>query len=169
MPPRAPGTVVIDRRHPDDPAFALRIREHGRRRYVRLGRASEGWTEERAHAELATRIRQQGSQRGPGWVYFLAALNEGGDIWRIKVGWGKDILKRPRDIRNMSPVDIYYLGGFRGYRCPHETDTLAQARRIAPTVPGRTEWFEATDALIALAEDLGEEGRVEHRRLRPDA
>jgi integrase len=47
------GSVVVDMRRPDDPAFAIRFRAAGKRRFITLGRASEGWTETRAEQELA--------------------------------------------------------------------------------------------------------------------
>src|SRR6266704_879346 len=49
----ATGSVVIDTRRPDDPAFGIRFRAAGKRRFATLGRASEGWTETRAEQELA--------------------------------------------------------------------------------------------------------------------
>src|SRR5207248_8037839 len=49
----ATGSVVIDTRRPDDPAFGIRFRAAGKRRFATLGRASEGWTEGRAEQELA--------------------------------------------------------------------------------------------------------------------
>jgi integrase len=49
----ATGSVVIDTRRPDDPAFGIRFRAAGKRRFATLGRASEGWTEARAEQELA--------------------------------------------------------------------------------------------------------------------
>src|SRR5262245_32223998 len=49
----ATGSVVVDTRRPDDPAFGIRFRAAGKRRFTTLGRASEGWTEARAEQELA--------------------------------------------------------------------------------------------------------------------
>jgi integrase len=48
----ATGQVVIDERG-ERPVFALRFRAYGKRRYVTLGTADEGWTDERAKEELA--------------------------------------------------------------------------------------------------------------------
>lgn len=47
----ATGHVAIDWRTPS-PTFGLRFTANGKRRYVRLGTASEGWTPTTAHAEL---------------------------------------------------------------------------------------------------------------------
>jgi integrase len=49
---RAPAGQVIERRGKRDTTFALRIRYAGKRHYVRLGRASEGWSQQRAEEEL---------------------------------------------------------------------------------------------------------------------
>jgi hypothetical protein len=49
----ATGSVVIDALRPHDPAFGIRFRAAGKRRFATLGRASEGWTESRAEQELA--------------------------------------------------------------------------------------------------------------------
>jgi integrase len=47
----ATGQVVIDRRR-RSPTFGLRFKAYGKRRYVRLGTAAEGWTPTSAYAEL---------------------------------------------------------------------------------------------------------------------
>jgi hypothetical protein len=47
----ATGQVVYDDRRVS-PVFALRFRAYGRREYVTLGGAADGWTQERAEAEL---------------------------------------------------------------------------------------------------------------------
>src|SRR5947209_19837073 len=51
MPRPATGQVIVDRRR-RSPTFGLRFRAYGRREYVRLGTASEGWTEAKARLEL---------------------------------------------------------------------------------------------------------------------
>jgi integrase len=51
MPRPATGQVVVDRRR-RSPTFGLRFRAYGRREYVRLGTAAEGWTEAKARIEL---------------------------------------------------------------------------------------------------------------------
>jgi integrase len=48
---RSTGGVVIDRRR-KSPVFALRFRAYGKRQYVTLGSAAEGWTQARAESEL---------------------------------------------------------------------------------------------------------------------
>jgi integrase len=47
----ATGQIVIDRRRRDT-TFGLRFNAYGKRRYVRLGTAAEGWTPGSAHTEL---------------------------------------------------------------------------------------------------------------------
>jgi integrase len=47
----ATGQVVCDTRRVS-PVFALRFRAYGRREYVTLGGTADGWTQERAEAEL---------------------------------------------------------------------------------------------------------------------
>ncbi len=51
MAPRATGEV-IERVRGDRRTFALRFRAYGRRHFVTLGGAEEGWTRQRAEAEL---------------------------------------------------------------------------------------------------------------------
>lgn len=48
---RSTGGVVIDTRR-KSPVFALRFRAHGRRQYITLGSAEEGWSRERAEQAL---------------------------------------------------------------------------------------------------------------------
>lgn len=47
----ATGQVVVNKRR-RSPTFALRFRAYGRREYVTLGTAADGWTQARAQAEL---------------------------------------------------------------------------------------------------------------------
>ena len=51
MPPSATGEV-IERPRGDRRTFALRFRAYGRRHFVTLGNSDEGWTRQRAEAEL---------------------------------------------------------------------------------------------------------------------
>ncbi len=51
MPPRPTGEV-IERKRATGRTFALRFRAYGRRRFVTLGGAAEGWTRAKAEAEL---------------------------------------------------------------------------------------------------------------------
>jgi integrase len=51
MPRPAIGQVVVDERR-RSPTFGLRFRAYGKREYVTLGTAAEGWTHEKAHTEL---------------------------------------------------------------------------------------------------------------------
>jgi integrase len=51
MPRPATGQVVVDKRR-RSPVFALRFRACGRRQYVTLGTADEGWTRTKAQTEL---------------------------------------------------------------------------------------------------------------------
>jgi integrase len=51
MPRRATGEV-IERRRGDRRTFALRFRAYGRRHFLTLGSSDEGWTRQRAEAEL---------------------------------------------------------------------------------------------------------------------
>ncbi len=48
---RATGQVVVDKRR-RSPSFGLRFRAYGRREYVTLGTAKEGWTHAKAQTEL---------------------------------------------------------------------------------------------------------------------
>jgi integrase len=48
----ATGQVLLDTRR-QSPRFAVRFRAYGRRHYLSLGSAAEGWTEARARLELA--------------------------------------------------------------------------------------------------------------------
>jgi integrase len=52
MPRPATGEVILKHTANGDVAFALRFRAYGQRRYVTLGYASEGWTEQKARDEL---------------------------------------------------------------------------------------------------------------------
>src|SRR5436190_11223318 len=45
------GQVVLDKRR-KSPVFALRFRAYGKRQYMTLGSAAEGWTRQRAETEL---------------------------------------------------------------------------------------------------------------------
>lgn len=51
MPRPATGQVIVDKRR-RSPTFGLRFRAYGRREYVTLGTAAEGWTRARAQIEL---------------------------------------------------------------------------------------------------------------------
>lgn len=51
MPRPATGQVVVDERR-RSPTFGLRFRAYGRREYVSLGTAAEGWTHAKAQTEL---------------------------------------------------------------------------------------------------------------------
>jgi integrase len=51
MPRPATGQVIVEKRR-RSPTFAVRFVAYGRRRYMRLGTADEGWTEARARTEL---------------------------------------------------------------------------------------------------------------------
>ena len=51
MPRPATGQVVVDKRR-SSPTFGLRFRAYGKREYVTLGTAAEGWTRSRAQMEL---------------------------------------------------------------------------------------------------------------------
>jgi hypothetical protein len=52
MPRRSTGQV-LERERDGGCVFALRFRAYGKRRYVTLGSAAEGWTREKAEEELA--------------------------------------------------------------------------------------------------------------------
>ncbi len=77
MPRPATGQVVVDTRR-RSPTFGLRFRAHGRREYVRLGTAEEGWTRAKAHTELQN---------------ILADVRRG--IWRPPV---TDVVQTPREV-----------------------------------------------------------------------
>jgi integrase len=51
MPRPATGQVIVDERR-GSPTFALRFRAYGKREYVTLGTAEEGWTQAKAQTEL---------------------------------------------------------------------------------------------------------------------
>ncbi len=51
MPRPATGQVIVDERR-RSPTFGLRFRAYGRREYVALGTAAEGWTRAKAQTEL---------------------------------------------------------------------------------------------------------------------
>lgn len=51
MPRPATGQVIVDKRR-RSPTFSLRFRAYGRREYVALGTAAEGWTQAKAQTEL---------------------------------------------------------------------------------------------------------------------
>ena len=51
MPRPATGQVVVDERR-RSPTFGLRVRAYGKREYVTLGTADEGWTRAKAQTEL---------------------------------------------------------------------------------------------------------------------
>ncbi len=51
MPPLATGQVIVDERR-RSPTYGLRFRAYGRREYVALGTAAEGWTRTKAQTEL---------------------------------------------------------------------------------------------------------------------
>ena len=51
--PRPPtGQVIVDTRNPRDTGYGIRFPAYGKRRFVALGRASEGWTHAKAEEEL---------------------------------------------------------------------------------------------------------------------
>ena len=50
--PRRPTGEVIARERADGRVFALRFRAYGRRHFVTLGGAADGWSRPRAEAEL---------------------------------------------------------------------------------------------------------------------
>jgi hypothetical protein len=52
MPRPATGQVVVDKRR-RSPTYSLRFRAYGRREYVTLGTAEDGWTPAKAQTELA--------------------------------------------------------------------------------------------------------------------
>jgi hypothetical protein len=47
----ATGQVIVDKRR-RSPPFGLRFRAYGKREYVTLGTAKEGWTKAKAQTEL---------------------------------------------------------------------------------------------------------------------
>jgi integrase len=51
MPRPATGQVIVDKRR-RSPTFGLRFRAYGRREYIALGTAAEGWTRAKAQTEL---------------------------------------------------------------------------------------------------------------------
>jgi hypothetical protein len=51
MPRPATGQVVVDTRR-RSPTYGLRFNANGRREYVALGNADEGWTRSKAQTEL---------------------------------------------------------------------------------------------------------------------
>src|ERR1700722_6210982 len=51
MPRRATGQVVVDRRR-KSPVYAIRFSAEGKRQYVTLGSARDGWTQSKAQDEL---------------------------------------------------------------------------------------------------------------------
>ena len=51
--PRAPHGQVVELLRKGGRTFALRFRAYGKRRYLTLGSATEGWTRAKAEAELA--------------------------------------------------------------------------------------------------------------------
>jgi integrase len=51
MPRPATGQVVVDQRR-RSPTYGLRFHAYGRREYVALGTAADGWTRAKAHTEL---------------------------------------------------------------------------------------------------------------------
>jgi hypothetical protein len=57
MPRPATGQVIVDTRR-KSPSYGLRFNAHGRRQYVTLGSAEEGWTRKRAQEELQQTLAQ---------------------------------------------------------------------------------------------------------------
>jgi hypothetical protein len=51
MPRRATGQVIVDDRR-KSPVYAIRFNAKGRRQYVTLGSAREGWTQSKAQDQL---------------------------------------------------------------------------------------------------------------------
>src|SRR5450755_2699539 len=51
MPRRATGQVVVDTRR-TSPVYAIRFTANGRRQYVTLGSARDGWTQSKAQDQL---------------------------------------------------------------------------------------------------------------------
>jgi hypothetical protein len=51
MPRRATGQVIVDTRR-KSPVYALRFNAEGRRQYVTLGSAEDGWTQRKAQDQL---------------------------------------------------------------------------------------------------------------------
>lgn len=51
--PRTPSGQVLDFERAAGRTFALRFRAYGKRRYLTLGTAAEGWTRAAAEQELA--------------------------------------------------------------------------------------------------------------------
>ena len=84
MPRRSTGSVVVDTRR-KSPVFALRFRAYGRREYVTLGSAEEGWT---------TRQGRGGAQN------MLADVDRG--IWRPADRGPRRRPSRPRIRRSTS-------------------------------------------------------------------
>lgn len=77
MPRPAKGQVIVDRRR-RSPSYAVRFRTYGRREYVTLGTAAEGWTEAKAQTELQN---------------ILADVRRG--IWRPTV---VEVVQAPREV-----------------------------------------------------------------------
>src|ERR1700730_12811021 len=73
----ATGQVIVDRRR-CSPTFALRFRAYGKREFVSLGSAAEGWTRARAEVELQN---------------ILADVRRG--IWRPPTA---EVVQAPREI-----------------------------------------------------------------------
>ncbi|HEV3047799.1 MAG TPA: hypothetical protein VGY13_10615 [Solirubrobacteraceae bacterium] len=77
MPRPATGQVIVDERR-RSPSFGLRFRAYGRREYVALGTAAEGWTRAKAQNELEN---------------ILADVRRG--IWRPAV---VEVVEAPREV-----------------------------------------------------------------------
>ncbi len=77
MPRPATGQVIVDERR-RSPSYGLRFRAYGRREYVALGTAEEGWTRARAQVELEN---------------ILADVRRG--IWQPSVA---EVVQAPREI-----------------------------------------------------------------------
>jgi integrase len=77
MPRPATGQVIVDERR-RSPTYGLRFRAYGRREYVALGTAAEGWTRAKAQTELEN---------------ILADVRRG--IWQPPVA---EVLQAPREI-----------------------------------------------------------------------
>jgi len=77
MPRPATGQVIVDERR-RSPSFGLRFRAYGRREYVALGTAAEGWTRAKAQTELEN---------------ILADVRRG--IWRPAV---VEVVEAPREV-----------------------------------------------------------------------
>jgi hypothetical protein len=134
----ATGNVDIDRRT-NSPTFSLRFTANGKRRYVKLGTAAEGWTPTSAHTELQNVLADV--RRGiwqPASPTAAPEIKEDPTFHEFATAWFEAVRSelRPKTVLDYEwQLSCHLLPFFRGYRLSQITVQEVDRYRQNPGPP----------------------------------